>query len=85
VTRHARFSRPAHTHLLAAAHSPASALTAGVHRALLAAAIFLLTAPLIAPRTRNVRSEAPQPGPNPAPEPELVPATIGRTTDGPHL
>ena len=67
------------SHLLTAGHSPASALTAGFHRALLAAAIFLLAAALIALRTHNARSLTPEPEPEPEPQPEptpeLVPAT----------
>jgi EmrB/QacA subfamily drug resistance transporter len=64
-------------HLLAAGHSSTSALTAGFHRALLAAAVFLLAAALIALRTHNACSVAPEPEPEPEPEPmpELVPAS----------
>ena len=77
------------SHLLAAGHSPASALTAGFHRALLAAAIFLLAAALIALRTRNARSLTPNRNPDPSPDqsPRLSlcqPPCDERTTNGPH-
>jgi EmrB/QacA subfamily drug resistance transporter len=49
-------------HLLATGTPQAQALTAGFHRALLAASIFLLAAALIALRAPNTRGEKPQPG-----------------------
>jgi hypothetical protein len=67
------------THLPAAAHSPASAPTAGIPRASLAAAIFALTAAPIAPRTRT-RTRAPTPPPSLS---SWAPP-VERTTDGPH-
>jgi hypothetical protein len=67
--------------LLAGHHAPNSALTAGFHRALLAAAIFLLAAALIALRTHNPRGQPPELQPEPEHQPEqltseLLPAKL---------
>jgi EmrB/QacA subfamily drug resistance transporter len=59
-------------HLLADAAAPASALTSGFSRALLAASIALLAATVIAVRATNTRGHTPQP------DPEPVPDTAGR-------
>ena len=47
------------THLLGAHTAPATALDAGFHQALIAAAIFLLAASLFALRTTSTRGELP--------------------------
>lgn len=66
-------------HLLATGTPQPQALTAGFHRALLAASLFLLAAALIALRTANTRGQKPQPDNETAPdrygllpEPELT-------------
>jgi EmrB/QacA subfamily drug resistance transporter len=62
-------------HLLASHHPVSQALTSGFHRALLAAATFLLAAAIIALRTRNSRGEEPDvvlPAPHAEPAAELL-------------
>jgi EmrB/QacA subfamily drug resistance transporter len=58
------------THALLAGHTaPLFALNAGLQRALLASAIFVLAAAIIALRATNTRGEQPQPALERAPEP----------------
>lgn len=61
-------------HLFAVHASPAHALTAGFHRALLAECVFVVATAIIALRTSNSRGETQQPGPEAQSEPvaELV-------------
>jgi hypothetical protein len=63
-------------HLLAIGQSAPDALTSGFHRALFAAAIFVLAAALIALRTKNTRGEHPANEPiAAAPAPATSPAS----------
>jgi EmrB/QacA subfamily drug resistance transporter len=57
------------THLLAAHTPPGEALTAGIHRALLASTFFLLAAAVIALRTTNTRGETQETAAETRPEP----------------
>jgi EmrB/QacA subfamily drug resistance transporter len=67
------------THHLLATHSlPATALTAGFQRALLAGSLFLLAAAIIALRATNTRGETDQPDTTAQPEASTVSATLRR-------